>query len=45
MVIDGKVVITGSFDSTRQEEKNLENLFVIREKALAERYPASYPGR
>lgn len=39
MVIDGETVITGSFNFTKQaEEKNTENLLVIRDKALAERY-------
>lgn len=39
MVIDGETVITGSFNLTKQaEQKNAENLLVIRDKALAERY-------
>ena len=39
MVIDGEVVITGSFNFTRAaEEKNAENLLVIRDKALAAKY-------
>lgn len=39
IVIDGETVITGSFNFTKSaEEKNAENLFVIRDKKLAERY-------
>jgi len=39
MIIDGEVVITGSFNFTKAaEEKNAENLLVIRDKALAEKY-------
>jgi phosphatidylserine/phosphatidylglycerophosphate/cardiolipin synthase-like enzyme len=39
MVIDGKTVITGSFNFTRQaEERNAENLLVIRDRDLAARY-------
>ncbi len=39
IVIDGEVVITGSFNFTRAaEEKNAENLLVIRDKALAAKY-------
>jgi phosphatidylserine/phosphatidylglycerophosphate/cardiolipin synthase-like enzyme len=39
MVIDGEVVITGSFNFTKAaEEKNAENLLVIRDKKLAELY-------
>lgn len=39
IVIDGETVITGSFNFTKQaEEKNAENLLVIRDKTLAERY-------
>lgn len=39
MIIDGETVITGSFNFTRAaEEKNAENLLVIRDKALAEKY-------
>lgn len=38
-IIDGVTVITGSFNFTKAaEEKNAENLFIIRDKALAERY-------
>ena len=43
MVIDGETVITGSFNFTRAaEEKNAENLLVIRDKNLAERYSANW---
>jgi phosphatidylserine/phosphatidylglycerophosphate/cardiolipin synthase-like enzyme len=39
MVIDGETVITGSFNFTKTaEETNAENLLVIRDKKLAERY-------
>jgi phosphatidylserine/phosphatidylglycerophosphate/cardiolipin synthase-like enzyme len=39
MVIDGATVITGSFNFTRAaEENNAENLLVIRDKAIAEKY-------
>lgn len=39
MVIDGKVVITGSFNFTKAaEESNAENLLVIRDAGLAEKY-------
>ncbi len=39
MIIDGEVVITGSFNFSRAaEERNAENLLVIRDKVLAEKY-------
>jgi TonB family protein len=39
MIIDGETVITGSFNFTKAaEESNAENLLVIRNKKLAERY-------
>lgn len=39
MIIDGETVITGSFNFTKAaEEKNAENLLVIRDKVLAEKY-------
>jgi len=39
MIIDGEAVITGSFNFTKAaEESNAENLLVIRDKKLAERY-------
>jgi hypothetical protein len=43
MVIDGEVVITGSFNFTKNaEENNAENLLVIRDKGLAEKYTANW---
>jgi phosphatidylserine/phosphatidylglycerophosphate/cardiolipin synthase-like enzyme len=43
MIIDGETVITGSFNFTKgAEEKNAENLLVIRDKALAGRYIANW---
>ena len=43
MVIDGETVITGSFNFTKAaEEKNAENLLVIRDKKLAERYTKNW---
>ena len=43
IVIDGETVITGSFNFTRSaEEKNAENLLVIRNKSLAETYAQSW---
>jgi phosphatidylserine/phosphatidylglycerophosphate/cardiolipin synthase-like enzyme len=39
MIIDGETVITRSFNFTKAaEEKNAENLLVVRDKALAEKY-------
>ena len=39
MVIDGETVITGSFNFTKAaEEKNAENLLVIRDKSVSARY-------
>jgi phosphatidylserine/phosphatidylglycerophosphate/cardiolipin synthase-like enzyme len=39
MIIDGKIVITGSFNFTKAaEDKNAENLLIIRDKILAEEY-------
>ena len=39
IIIDGEIVITGSFNFTRAaEERNAENLLVIRDKALTEKY-------
>jgi phosphatidylserine/phosphatidylglycerophosphate/cardiolipin synthase-like enzyme len=39
MVMDGSTVITGSFNFTkRAEENNAENLVVIRDKKLVEKY-------
>ena len=43
MVIDGETVITGSFNFTRAaEEKNAENLLIVKDKALAERYTKNW---
>ena len=43
MVIDGETVITGSFNFTKAaEESNAENLLVIRDKELAERYTKNW---
>jgi phosphatidylserine/phosphatidylglycerophosphate/cardiolipin synthase-like enzyme len=39
MVIDGETVITGSFNFTKAaEEKNAENLLIIHDRKLAEKY-------
>ena len=39
MIIDGEIVITGSFNFTNAaEENNAKDLLVIRDKNLAERY-------
>jgi len=39
MIIDGETVITGSFNFTKAaEENNAENLLIIHDKKLAERY-------
>jgi phosphatidylserine/phosphatidylglycerophosphate/cardiolipin synthase-like enzyme len=43
MVIDGQVVITGSFNFHRHaEEENAENLLVIRDKGIAAKYTANW---
>jgi phosphatidylserine/phosphatidylglycerophosphate/cardiolipin synthase-like enzyme len=43
MVIDEETVITGSFNFTNAaEERNAENLLVIRDKALAQRYAENW---
>jgi phosphatidylserine/phosphatidylglycerophosphate/cardiolipin synthase-like enzyme len=43
MVIDGQVVITGSFNFTKAaEENNAENLLVIRDKAIAAKYAGNW---
>ncbi len=43
MIIDSQVVITGSFNFTEQaEHSNAENLLVIHDSALAERYLANW---
>jgi phosphatidylserine/phosphatidylglycerophosphate/cardiolipin synthase-like enzyme len=39
MIIDGEVVITGSFNFTKAaQEKNAENMLIVRDKALAAQY-------
>jgi phosphatidylserine/phosphatidylglycerophosphate/cardiolipin synthase-like enzyme len=39
VIIDGEIVITGSFDFTpAAEEKNAENLLVIQDRRLLGRY-------
>jgi phosphatidylserine/phosphatidylglycerophosphate/cardiolipin synthase-like enzyme len=46
MVIDGKTVITGSFNFTKAaEEKNAENLLVIHDNNLAAKYAANFEAR
>jgi phosphatidylserine/phosphatidylglycerophosphate/cardiolipin synthase-like enzyme len=43
MIIDGEVVITGSFNFTKAaQERNAENLLVIHDKALALRYTENW---
>ncbi len=43
MIFDRQVVITGSFNFTEQAEKeNLENLLVIRDKAIAEKFTTNW---
>jgi phosphatidylserine/phosphatidylglycerophosphate/cardiolipin synthase-like enzyme len=43
IVVDGGVVITGSFNFTKQaENSNAENLLVIRDKTLAEKYTKNW---
>ena len=43
MVIDGTMIITGSFNFTKAaEENNAENLLVIRDAPLAEKYAANW---
>jgi phosphatidylserine/phosphatidylglycerophosphate/cardiolipin synthase-like enzyme len=43
MIIDGRTVITGSFNFIRSaEEHNAENLLVVHDRALAERYEANF---
>jgi len=43
IVIDGSVVITGSFNFTKAaEEKNAENLLVIRDAGLAGKYVGNW---
>lgn len=43
MIIDGETVITGSFNFTKTaEENNAENLLMIRDKKLSERYTKNW---
>jgi phosphatidylserine/phosphatidylglycerophosphate/cardiolipin synthase-like enzyme len=43
MVIDGKTVLTGSFNFTKAaEDDNAENLLVIQDPALAAKYAANW---
>ena len=43
VIIDGSVVITGSFNFTEQaEEDNAENLLVIRDQRIAEKFTANW---
>jgi len=43
MIIDGETVITGSFNFTKAAEENIaENLLVIRDRKLAERYTKNW---
>ena len=43
IIIDGQTVITGSFNFTNQaEDHNAENLLVIRDHGLAQRYLANW---
>jgi phosphatidylserine/phosphatidylglycerophosphate/cardiolipin synthase-like enzyme len=43
MIIDGETVITGWFNFTKAaQEKNAENVLIIRDKALAERYTQNW---
>ena len=43
MIIDRQTVITGSFNFTKEaEEHNAENLLIIHDKALAEKYFANW---
>jgi phosphatidylserine/phosphatidylglycerophosphate/cardiolipin synthase-like enzyme len=43
MIIDGETVITGSFNFTKAaEEKNAENLLIIKDKDLAGKYTENW---
>jgi phosphatidylserine/phosphatidylglycerophosphate/cardiolipin synthase-like enzyme len=43
IVIDGEVVITGSFNFTKAaQEKNAENLLIIRDQAVAAQYTQNW---
>lgn len=46
MVIDGKTIITGSFNFTKAAQyKNAENLLIIRDAALAKQYSRNWWNR
>lgn len=46
MVIDGKTVITGSFNFTKAaQERNAENVLIVEDPRLAERYHANWEAR
>ncbi|WP_426957076.1 phospholipase D family protein [Muricoccus radiodurans] len=46
MIIDGEVVITGSFNFSRSaQERNAENLMVLRDRALAAQYAENWERR
>ena len=43
MVIDGEMVLTGSFNFTKAaQEKNAENVLIIRDPALAVQYTQNW---
>jgi phosphatidylserine/phosphatidylglycerophosphate/cardiolipin synthase-like enzyme len=43
IIIDGQIVVTGSFNFTEEaEEENAENLLVVCDKALADKYTANW---
>jgi phosphatidylserine/phosphatidylglycerophosphate/cardiolipin synthase-like enzyme len=43
MIIDGETVLTGSFNFTKAaQEKNAENLLIIRDQALAVQYTQNW---
>jgi phosphatidylserine/phosphatidylglycerophosphate/cardiolipin synthase-like enzyme len=43
MVIDGETILTGSFNFTKAaQEKNAENLLIIRDRALADQYTQNW---
>lgn len=43
VIVDSEVVVTGSFNFTKAaQEKNAENLVVLRDKGLAERYAENW---
>lgn len=46
MVIDGSTVITGSFNFTKSaQERNAENVVIIRDPAIADRYTSNWKAR